>query len=200
MFSQAETKTHGGTPGLGIGLAVVRSLVELHGGSVRAFSAGQDQGTRMRVTLPLAAPAEDTRDADTVAQAAAADTDTDTDTASLRVVLADDNVDAAELLAAFLQARGHAVDLAFDGLTAIERADALRPDAMVLDIGMPGATGYEVARWVRAQPWGMQVRLVAVTGWGHEHDGGQALDAGFDVRLVKPIVMDELIAALGRAA
>ena len=197
MFSQAETKAHGGTPGLGIGLAVVRSLVGLHGGTVRAFSAGQDQGTRVRVTLPLAAPAADAaRTADTgdtapvVAGAAT----------PLRVLLADDNVDAAELLAAFLQAQGHAVDLAFDGLTAIERARATRPDVMVLDIGMPGATGYEVARWVRAQPWGTRVRLVAVTGWGHEHDGGQALDAGFDVRLVKPIVMDQLLAALGQAA
>jgi two-component system CheB/CheR fusion protein len=147
----------------------------------------------MRVTLPLAAPAADAaRTADTgdtapVAAAAAP---------ALRVVLADDNVDAAELLAAFLQAQGHTVDLAFDGLAAIERARAVRPDALVLDIGMPGATGYDVARWVRLQPWGAHVRLVAVTGWGHEHDGGQALDAGFDVRLVKPIVMDQLLAAL----
>jgi len=197
MFSQGETKAHGGTPGLGIGLAVVRSLVELHGGTVRAFSAGQDQGTRMRVTLPLAAPAASGADADA---GTATPDGAEAAAANLRVVLADDNVDAAELLAAFLQAQGHAVDLAFDGLTAIERARAVQPDAMVLDIGMPGATGYEVARWVRAQPWGMQVRLVAVTGWGHEHDGGQALDAGFDVRLVKPIVMDQLLAALGNAA
>ena len=199
MFSQAETKVHGGTPGLGIGLAVVRSLVELHGGTVRAFSAGADQGTRVRVTLPLAAPAADApaaapTGADSAAEEAAAGT------MGLRVVLADDNVDAAELLAAFLQAQGHTIDLAFDGLAAIERARAVRPDAMVLDIGMPGATGYDVARWVRLQPWGTHVRLVAVTGWGHEHDGGQALDAGFDVRLVKPIVMDQLLAALGDGA
>lgn len=193
MFSQAETKAHGGTPGLGIGLAVVRSLVELHGGTVRAFSAGTDQGTRMRVTLPLAAPA-----VATPAPAAPVDAGAPARAAGLRIVLADDNADAAELLAAFLQAQGHTVDLAFDGLAAIERAREVRPDAMVLDIGMPGATGYDVARWVRLQPWGVHVRLVAVTGWGHEHDGGQALDAGFDVRLVKPIVMDQLLAALAR--
>jgi two-component system CheB/CheR fusion protein len=191
MFSQAEAKTHGGTPGLGIGLAVVRSLVELHGGTVRAFSAGTDQGTRVRVTLPMAAPAAAAPLPPATTEAAAT-----ARAAGLRIVLADDNADAAELLAAFLQAQGHTVDLAFDGLAAIERARAVRPDALVLDIGMPGATGYDVARWVRLQPWGAHVRLVAVTGWGHEHDGGQALDAGFDVRLVKPIVMDQLLAAL----
>ncbi len=75
-------------------------------------------------------------------------------------------------------------------------AEAHRPDVMVLDIGMPGANGYEVARWVRAQAWGAAVRLVAVTGWGIEHDGGQALDAGFDVRLVKPVDMAHLLAAV----
>jgi two-component system CheB/CheR fusion protein len=78
-------------------------------------------------------------------------------------------------------------------------ADTHRPDVMVLDIGMPGANGYEVARWVREQPWGAAVRLVAVTGWGIEHDGGRALDAGFDVRLVKPVDMAQLLAAVSGA-
>jgi two-component system CheB/CheR fusion protein len=108
-------------------------------------------------------------------------------------LLADDNVDAADLLAVILRAEGHAVDVAYDGRAAIERAGAAPPHAMVLDIGMPGANGYEVARWARAQPWGADVLLVAVTGWGIEQDGDQALAAGFDVRLVKPIAIDQLI-------
>jgi two-component system CheB/CheR fusion protein len=187
MFSQGQTKVHGGTPGLGIGLAVVRSLVALHGGAVQALSAGAGQGTRIRVTLPvLAQPV-----ADAVSAAPAAD-----DGARLRVLVADDNADAAGLLALLLEAEGHTVHTAYDGISALALADAHRPDVMVLDIGMPGANGYEVARWVREQPWGAAVRLVAVTGWGHEHDGGQALDAGFDVRLVKPVDMAQLLAAV----
>ena len=188
MFSQGETKAHGGTPGLGIGLAVVRSLVGLHGGTVRAYSAGAGQGTRIRVTLPALAQSAQAA----VAAAPAADGST----RGLRVLLADDNADAANLLALLLEAEGHAVHTAFDGISAMALADTQRPDVMVLDIGMPGANGYEVARWVREQPWGAAVRLVAVTGWGHEHDGGRALDAGFDVRLVKPVDMAQLLAAL----
>ncbi|MFS2020829.1 response regulator, partial [Massilia sp. CT11-108] len=113
-----------------------------------------------------------------------------------RVLLADDNADAANLLALLLESEGHTVHTGFDGITAMALAEAHRPDVMVLDIGMPGANGYEVARWVREQPWGAAVRLVAVTGWGIEHDGGQALDAGFDVRLVKPVDMAQLLAAV----
>jgi two-component system CheB/CheR fusion protein len=188
MFSQGETKTHGGTPGLGIGLAVVRSLVDLHGGTVRAFSAGAGRGTRIRVTLPALAPSAPDAASDAPAPDAA--------TRGLRVLLADDNADAAGLLAMLLEAEGHTVHTAYDGLAALALAEAHRPDVMVLDIGMPGANGYEVARRVREQPWGAGVRLVAVTGWGDEHDGGQALDAGFDVRLVKPVDMAQLLAAL----
>jgi two-component system CheB/CheR fusion protein len=189
MFAQTENKAHGGTPGLGIGLAVVRSLVGLHGGTVRAYSAGPGQGTRVRVTLPLAAPAP----APLPAALPAADAAQSGGARGLAVLLADDNVDAADLLAVILRAEGHAVDVAYDGRAAIERAGAAPPQAMVLDIGMPGANGYEVARWARAQPWGADVLLVAVTGWGIEQDGDQAVAAGFDVRLVKPIAIDQLL-------
>jgi two-component system CheB/CheR fusion protein len=191
MFSQGETKAHGGTPGLGIGLAVVRSLVGLHGGTVRAVSAGAGQGTRIRVTLPALAQSGPDALADVPAP--------DDGTRALRVLLADDNADAAGLLALLLEAEGHTVHTAYDGLAAMGLADTHRPDVMVLDIGMPGANGYEVARWVREQPWGAAVRLVAVTGWGIEHDGGRALDAGFDVRLVKPVDMAQLLAAVSGA-
>jgi two-component system CheB/CheR fusion protein len=194
MFAQTENKAHGGTPGLGIGLAVVRSLVGLHGGTVRADSAGPGQGTRLRVTLPLADPgpvASPAADTPAVQSAGAP---------GLAVLLADDNVDAAELLATILRAEGHVVDVVYDGLAAIERAGAAPPQAMVLDIGMPGANGYEVARWVRQQSWGAGVLLVAVTGWGHVHDGDRPQRAGFDVRLVKPIVIEQLLAVLRERA
>jgi two-component system CheB/CheR fusion protein len=194
MFAQTENKAHGGTPGLGIGLAVVRSLVGLHGGTVRAYSAGPGQGTRVRVTLPLADPLP------AAAPAPAGETGLAAAAPGLSILLADDNIDAAELLATILRAEGHAVDVAYDGLAAIERAGASPPQAMVLDIGMPGANGYEVARWVRAQPWGAGVLLVAVTGWGHVHDGDRPQRAGFDVRLVKPIVIEQLLAVLRERA
>lgn len=191
MFSQGETKAHGGTPGLGIGLAVVRSLVGLHGGTVRALSAGVGHGTRIRVMLPILAQSAPAAPAGVPAPADG--------TRALRVLLADDNADAANLLALLLEAEGHTIHTAYDGLAAMALAQAQRPEVMVLDIGMPGANGYEVARWVREQPWGAAVRLVAVTGWGHEHDGDQALDAGFDVRLVKPVDMAQLLAAVSAA-
>jgi two-component system CheB/CheR fusion protein len=162
----------------------------MHGGTVRAYSAGPGQGTRVRLTLPLAEPGP-------VALPAADTPAVHADGApGLAVLLADDNIDAAELLATILRAEGHTVDVTYDGLAAIERAGAAPPQAMVLDIGMPGANGYEVARWVRAQPWGADVLLVAVTGWGHVHDGDRPQRAGFDVRLVKPIVIEQLLAAL----
>jgi two-component system CheB/CheR fusion protein len=189
MFAQAQTKAHGGTPGLGIGLAVVKSLVELHGGSVAAYSAGLGQGTRVRVTLPLA-PASAAQPAmpDAVAGGAGAAAQ-----APLEVLLADDNVDAADLLAEFLSLQGYTVHTAYDGQAAIALAARVRPQVLVLDIGMPGATGYEIAEWTRQQAWGAQTTLVAVTGWGQEVDGDRALRSGFDARLVKPVDIDQLL-------
>jgi two-component system CheB/CheR fusion protein len=187
MFSQAQTKAHGGTPGLGIGLAVVKSLVELHGGSVAADSAGLGMGARVRVALPLA-------HAHPEAQPAAADTrQAGAAQAPLEVLLADDNVDAADLLAEFLVLQGYTVHTAYDGAAAIELAARIHPRVLILDIGMPGATGYEVAEWTRQQPWGVDATLVAVTGWGQEAGGDRALLSGFDVRLVKPVNMDQLL-------
>jgi two-component system CheB/CheR fusion protein len=189
MFLQMETKIHGGTPGLGIGLAVVRSLVTLHGGSVSAHSEGAGQGTRIRVRLPLA-PAQHAPLPAPAAELAPSGS------GRLRVLVADDNVDAVELLAEFLRAEGYEVHMAFDGRAAIELARSAQPDVVVLDIGMPGANGYEVAHWVREQPWGARTTLVAVTGWGQEHDGDRARRAGFDLRLVKPVDIPQLLGAL----
>jgi len=190
MFSQAPNKAHGGTPGLGIGLAVVKSLVELHGGTVSATSPGLGGGTRVRVSLPLAsAPVSAAADAlpDPARQAAGAVHD------RLDVVLADDNTDAADLLAEFLRMRGYTVHAAYDGQAAMALAERIRPHTLVLDIGMPGATGYEVARWVRQQAWGADATLIAVTGWGAEYDGDRALHSGFDARLVKPVDIEQLL-------
>lgn len=198
MFSQAQAqaKTRGGTPGLGIGLAVVKSLVEVHGGSVAASSPGLGLGTRLRVSLPLAqaqATEQPAAGPDAMQGQAAA-------RVPLDVVLADDNTDAADLLAEFLAMQGYTVHTAYDGKAAIELASRIHPQVLVLDIGMPGATGYEVAEWARQQPWGAEATLVAVTGWGQEIGGDRALRSGFDARLVKPVNMQQLLEAIAKKA
>ena len=168
---------------------MVRSLVALHGGTVQAFSAGLGQGTRVRVTLPLAAAP--------VSAASAAETASPV--GARRILVADDNADAADLLAEVLRLSGHDVHTAFDGRAAIALAESVRPEVMILDIGMPLANGYEVAAWVRAQDWGRDVLLVAVTGWGRGQDGDRATEAGFDRHLVKPVDMEQLMALLAGA-
>jgi two-component system CheB/CheR fusion protein len=195
MFSQAQTKAHGGTPGLGIGLAVVKSLVQLHGGGVAAYSDGLGGGARMRVALPLA---EIRVEAPPGSASDAADADPARTQAPLQVLLADDNRDAADLLAEFLGLQGYTVHAAYDGKAAIALAADVRPQVLILDIGMPGATGYEIAAWARQQPWGPDAILIAVTGWGQEQDGDRALRSGFDARLVKPVNMDQLLQAIVR--
>ena len=191
MFSQAHTKVHGGSPGLGVGLAVVRALVTLHGGSVQAFSPGLGQGTRMRVVLPLAETAPGT---------ASGSGHTAATGPKPEILLADDNVDAADVLAELLRAEGYPVHAAYDGQAALELAQQRRPAVLLLDIGMPGLNGYEVASRVRQLSWGEQAVVIAITGWGENHDDNQALRAGFDARLVKPVDFDRLLGMLQRVA
>jgi two-component system CheB/CheR fusion protein len=190
MFSQAESKVSGGTPGLGIGLAVVRRLVELHGGSAHAVSEGPGRGTRIHLALPLtqAALAPDTEHEKPGGRARA------------RLLVADDNSDAADLLADLLRLEGYEVRVAYDGRQAIEIAGSWRPQLMLLDVGMPHRSGHDVARWVRAQPWGPDVRLAALTGWGQREDKAASADAGFDLHLVKPVAPEEIVAALRQLA
>jgi PAS domain S-box-containing protein len=190
MFAQGHTKMHGGEPGLGVGLAVVRSLVELHGGSVSASSAGPGLGTRVRVMLPLIEVAHAGMPApghlpSPVLHAA-------------EIVLADDNVDAADLLSELLSAEGYQVHTAYDGQAAFDLAQQRKPAILLLDIGMPRMNGYEVARRVREHAWGETMTIIAITGWA-ENQYGQTPSPGFDAHLVKPVDFGRLLEVLERA-
>jgi PAS domain S-box-containing protein len=185
MFSQAEGASTRSDGGLGIGLALVRGLVELHGGAVEAMSEGPGRGSKFMVRLPLA---------DSVPSAAvAAETDTPAvATIGRRVLVADDNRDAADALAMLLELAGHEVRVAHGGRAALSLAQTFRPDVAVLDIGMPELNGYEVAKELRREPWGARMFLVALTGWGQDDDRQRAKDAGFDRHLTKPVDTDAL--------
>ena len=157
--------------------------MELHGGTVTASSDGTGRGSRFAVRLPYPASAGWT---DPVAVAESADPAASATAAGRTVLLADDNRDAAEVMADLLRMGGHVVHTANDGLQAVELALRLQPDVLVLDIGMPGLNGYEVARQVRAQPWGGRPLMIAATGWGQDDDRQKSLAAGFDLHLTKP--------------
>ncbi len=180
MFAQEQSALKRSHGGLGIGLALVKALVELHGGSVVAHSEGAERGSRFVVKLPFQADLS-------VSAASSAHAASAGPSARARTVLvADDNRDSANMLAELLRMDGHTVHTAYDGVQAVELAIQLQPDVLVLDIGMPGLNGYEVARRVRAQAWGQGPLLIAATGWGQEGDRQEALAAGFDLHLTKP--------------
>ena len=195
MFTQVGRNRERSQGGLGIGLALVRRLVELHGGSVTAESPGPGQGSTFVVRLPLA-PAADNRNtaAGTGAGAPAV--------RALRVLVVDDNTDAAESLAALLEMSGHATRIANDGTEAVRAAHEFHPEIVFLDIGMPGKDGYEVARELRDSPQTRQAVLVALTGWGAKDDRARTRQAGFDHHLTKPAglaAVDGLIAQMNAA-
>ena len=193
MFAQVEGALTRSRGGLGIGLTLVRHLVELHGGRVEAQSAGIGQGSAFVVTLPLATAAPATAPA--VAEASPATT-----CRPMKVLVVDDHQDGAESMSALLAMQGHDVRMAHDGEAALAAADAFRPDVMLLDIGLPLLSGYEVCRRLREQPWGGQISVVALTGWG-DHDAvmkGEA--AGFDRHLVKPVDEALLVSTLAGLA
>ncbi|MEO7337810.1 MAG: ATP-binding protein, partial [Caldimonas sp.] len=181
MFNRGSGTTDRTQGGLGIGLSIVRRLVELHGGSVSARSAGPGKGSRFEVRLPLV---EAPRPAvGTTPEPAAATPPTDR---PLRILLADDNVDAAESLAAILEINGHVTRVAHDGIAAVETAQAFSPDIAFIDIGMPGRNGYEVARLLKTLPGLESTLLVALTGWGGALDRSRSREAGFHAHLTKP--------------
>lgn len=179
MFAQEQAALDRSEGGLGIGLALVKGIVELHGGTVTAHSEGPGLGSRFVISLPCTWQAAISLVAEpTPLPIAMAEART--------VLLADDNFDAVSILAELLRLDGHNVHTASDGVQALALAERLRPDVLVLDIGMPGLNGYQVARQVRTQPWGRRLLLVAATGWGQDNDRQAALDAGFDRHLTKP--------------
>jgi signal transduction histidine kinase/ActR/RegA family two-component response regulator len=191
MFSQVDRSLERAQGGLGIGLALVKGLVDMHGGRVEAHSAGVGQGSTFVVHLPLAAepPAAATLPAQNHR----------TETVKRRVLVVDDNRDAAASLAMILSLVGHDTRTAQDGLEALELAEAFRPDVLLLDIGLPKLNGYDACRRIRAQPWGKDIFIVAVTGWGQEEDRRRSQEAGFNHHLVKPVdfgCLEKLLATL----
>lgn len=182
MFSQVKSTLHQAEGGLGIGLALARGLVELHGGRIEAYSAGAGRGSEFIVRLPLSVA---------VTTGAPALTAVATTTSShWRVLIADDNRDAADSLALLLELDGHEVRKVYDGAAALQEAERFRPEFVLLDIGMPVFNGYEVAQRLRAQPWTQDTVLVAITGWGQEQDRQRSRAAGFDQHMTKPIDPD----------
>ncbi|HET8947354.1 MAG TPA: ATP-binding protein [Candidatus Polarisedimenticolia bacterium] len=189
MFAQAETGERA-RPGLGVGLALARSLVELHGGSIEARSAGLQRGSTFVVRLPraVAAPAPAPRAAEVLRPAFVP--------AKRSVLVVDDLKDGALSLARLLGHAGHDVHVAFDGDEALAAVEQWRPEVVLLDIGMPRLNGYDVCRRIRHQPWGRDLVMIAVTGWGQEHDRLRSEEAGFERHLVKPVDPAELLVLL----
>jgi len=192
LFTQLDRRSDDSIGGLGIGLALVRRLVEMHGGSVTALSNGDGAGSEFVIRLPVLAEGVACVEDQLEAQAC------DLQSVPRRILLADDNADALESLALVLRLRGHQVFSASNGAIALETAARHMPEVALLDIGMPLIDGYEVARRIRAQEWGKGVTLVAVTGWGQESDRVRSQQAGFDTHLVKPLDLDKLTALLAR--
>jgi len=180
MFTQVDQSLERTRGGLGIGLTLVRQLVELHGGSVQAFSEGLGRGSEFVVRLPVlsAAPKSQPREAVT---------STGSPTSGHRILVVDDNRDAAGSLAMLLQMTGNETHIAYDGVEAVHAAETFKPDVVLLDIGLPKLNGYDTCRRIREQPWGKDMMLIALTGWGQEADRQRSRDAGFDGHLVKPV-------------
>jgi signal transduction histidine kinase/CheY-like chemotaxis protein len=188
MFAQVRAAQELAAGGLGIGLALAKGIVDLHGGRIEAASGGPGKGSRFTVYLSGALPAGAGKPAPRAALNGHA--------AHKRILLADDNHDAAESLAIILRLEGHEVELAHDGATALRMFAERQPDVALLDIGMPKTNGYEVARQIRAASNGQEVLLIAITGWAQDSDRAQSRAAGFDHHLTKPVEPETLIELL----
>jgi signal transduction histidine kinase len=186
LFTQADSTTHRAQGGLGIGLALVRRLVEMHGGTVSAHSKGANCGSEFVMRLPLMTRRVQRRSA----------VSTSAERGPLvprRILVADDNADSLESLALLLRCDGHEVYTAADGQEALEQAAVYRPQIALLDIGMPKMDGVQVGRRIRAEAWGRAITLIALTGWGQDMDRKRTQAAGFDAHLVKPLNLSALL-------
>ena len=194
MFMQADRTLERSRGGLGIGLTLVKQILAMHGGTIEVKSDGPGRGSEFAARLPLAdavpALAESQAPERTLAAAPV----------RRRVLIADDNEDAAETLGAMLSFLGYETRRAHDGMQALKACDEFRPEVALLDIGMPKVSGYDVARYLRNRPWGQDVLLVAITGWGQAQDRERAQEAGFDHHLVKPVDPDALATLLASEA
>jgi PAS domain S-box-containing protein len=191
MFMQVDTSQERSREGLGIGLTLVKTLVEMQDGTVEAHSEGPGRGSEFVIRLPTVAEMPRPLPRDTAAEPLPA--------VRRRILVVDDNEDAAEWLATVLRLHGHETHVAYDGMEAVTTAERIRPDAVLLDIGLPRLDGYEACRRIRAQSWGRDLLLVALTGWGQDEDRQESRDAGFDAHLVKPVddeVLLKLLASL----
>jgi len=187
MFNQVQGSLERSQGGLGIGLTLVRRLVQMHGGSVQAESAGEGKGAEFVVRLPIHEPLPAASPEPAPAREPAA---------ARRILVVDDNHDAAESLAMLLNITGNKTSTAHDGADAFEAAARQRPDVVLLDIGLPTLNGYEVCRRIRDEPWGKEMVLIALTGWGQDEDRRKSHEAGFDGHLVKPVNYPALMALL----
>jgi CheY-like chemotaxis protein/two-component sensor histidine kinase len=188
MFTQVDTSLERSRDGLGVGLTLVKTLVEMHGGTVEVHSDGLALGSEFTVRLPTSEEALKPPSQATVTEPVPM--------AGRRVLVVDDNEDGADSLAILLELEGYKTLQAHDGFEAIEVAERFRPDAILLDVGLPKLNGYEVCRRIREQPWGKDMVLVALTGWGQEEDRRRSEEAGFDTHMVKPPDQDTLLKIL----
>jgi signal transduction histidine kinase/ActR/RegA family two-component response regulator len=184
-FAQVEDTLELSRGGLGIGLSLVKGLVEMHGGTVDAHSNGSGRGSEFVVHLPIAG-------AETAPHPAVTEARQDSSDKQYRILVVDDNQLSCKSTAMFLAMMGHELATARDGLEGIERARAFQPNVILLDIGLPQLNGYDTARRIREQPWGKNILLIAVTGYGQEEDRRRSVEAGFDHHIVKPLNIVEL--------
>jgi len=190
MFMQVDRTSERSQGGLGIGLTLVKRLVEMHGGSVEVKSEGEGLGSEFAVRLPLLNSA-----AASEASEAPVDGERPQDR---RILIVDDNRDSAESLAMLLEITGNKTYIAHDGLEGIAAVEKYRPEVVLLDIGLPKLDGHEVCRRIREQSWGQNIVVIALTGWGQEDDRRRSEEAGFNGHLVKPVDYDLLLELLGK--
>jgi two-component system, chemotaxis family, CheB/CheR fusion protein len=189
MFTQVNQTLEKTSGGLGVGLALAKGLVEMHGGTIEAHSQGDGQGSEFIVRLPLAPSVNDKLISTTSKEP-------DSQPKIARVLVVDDNADAADVLGEILKMMGNEVLTVYDGESAIKAASEFKPNVVLCDIGMPKMNGYDTARRIRAEEWGRNAVLVALTGWGQKEDRQKSAEAGFDHHLVKPVEVDAVIALL----